>query len=288
VTIKTILTPLSGTPRDATVLTAACALARAFEAHVDAVFSAPGAAALLPVMSEGISSAALEQLMRSAEEQLAEARKSAKSAYAAARGDAGLSERAAPGKGGGASIQWREAQAREDELVVRDSRFTDLVLLHHPGRLDAIQPSLTAETALMDGVRPILLVPEGAGMERVASVAIAWNGSDEGARAVAGAMPFVAHAEKVHILTAATGKTSGEAGAKLAAYLAWHGANATVSGVDPGKDEVGAALANAAKERGADLLVMGGYGRSRLREMIFGGVTRYMLNNPTLPVLMAH
>jgi nucleotide-binding universal stress UspA family protein len=101
-------------------------------------------------------------------------------------------------------------------------------------------------------------------------------------------MPFLRRAGTVHILTAATSITSAEEAGRLADYLAWHGIQARINTIEPANEPVGSALMTRASELGADFLVMGGYGHSRMREMILGGVTRYVLAHPGLPVLMAH
>lgn len=101
-------------------------------------------------------------------------------------------------------------------------------------------------------------------------------------------MPFLIRAASVFIVTADTAVTSADEAARLADYLAWHGIQPTVDTIRPTKESVGSALAGRVTELGADLLVMGGYGHSRVREMILGGVTRHILSHPGLPVLMAH
>ena len=119
-------------------------------------------------------------------------------------------------------------------------------------------------------------------------IAIAWNGGAQSARAVGCAMPLLQAADGVTVLTAATSATPAAAAERLAQHLAWHHVATTTQVVHPGSDAVGHALLNAAKADGCDLLVLGGYGHSRMREMIMGGVTRYMLAHADLPVLMAH
>jgi len=101
-------------------------------------------------------------------------------------------------------------------------------------------------------------------------------------------MPFLRRAATVHILTAQSARTTGEEATQLADYLAWHGIHAGIQMVKPNDEPVGSAVVTRASELGADFLVMGGYGHSRVREMILGGVTRYILTHPSLPVLIAH
>jgi nucleotide-binding universal stress UspA family protein len=119
------------------------------------------------------------------------------------------------------------------------------------------------------------------------TIAVAWNGSTESTRAVAGALPLLMNADQIHILTAASPRTEVERGDGLAKYLSWHGVSCEHHPMYP-TNEVGAALLTTSRELGADLLVMGGYGRSRVRELVFGGVTRTVLGQYDLPILLAH
>jgi nucleotide-binding universal stress UspA family protein len=117
---------------------------------------------------------------------------------------------------------------------------------------------------------------------------VAWNGSVEAARAVAGALPFLHAARAVHVLSAATWRTGAEAGLDLVRYLEWRGIAGTPRVVRLEGESVGAALLAAAGEVGADLLVMGGYGRTRLSELVLGGVTRHVLAHSSLALLISH
>jgi nucleotide-binding universal stress UspA family protein len=101
-------------------------------------------------------------------------------------------------------------------------------------------------------------------------------------------LPFLRAADHVMVLTAETSATEAAAGRRIAEYLTWQGVNPALTLLQPGSKSVGEAVVEKAVELKADLLVMGGYGHSRMREMILGGVTRYVLNHAGLPVLMTH
>ncbi|MBV9523763.1 MAG: universal stress protein, partial [Alphaproteobacteria bacterium] len=119
-----------------------------------------------------------------------------------------------------------------------------------------------------------------------ATIAIAWNGSTNGAQAVGAALPFLTRAAQIHVLTVTTERTRSSEGDRLVDYLKWHGvlARSTVLGME---QPVGALLLAAAEERGADLLVMGGYIQSRLQDILLGGVTAYVFAHAKLPILVA-
>ncbi|NNG05565.1 MAG: universal stress protein [Inquilinus sp.] len=288
-TMKTILAPLAGAARDELTLAGAFTVAQQCEAHVDALFAKLPAAAAVPMLGEGVSGAMVEQLITAAETEWERRETDSRRAFEAAVGSFNMALHEEPPGPTTATAAWREEPGREDEVVVHAGHLSDLVVLgHRRGEDEDIQLALTLEAALFRGSRPVLLVPGVVGQRIGGVAAIAWNGSAEGARAVADAMPFLHQADAVHILTAETGKTDPAVADKLADYLAWHGVLAATRKVTPGSAAVGAALLTAAVDLGADLLVMGGYTHSRLRELILGGVTRHMLAEARLPVLLSH
>jgi nucleotide-binding universal stress UspA family protein len=152
---------------------------------------------------------------------------------------------------------------------------------------DAAERKEQFATALFNTARPILLVPEPGLEDSARTIAVAWNGTAEATRALSGALPLLLNADRIHVLTAATPRTQVETGAALSEYLGWQGLICEVHPMYP-ETGVGPALLARAKELGADLLVMGGYGRSRMRERIFGGVTQHVLDHHDIPILIAH
>ncbi|KFN46323.1 universal stress protein [Arenimonas composti] len=133
--------------------------------------------------------------------------------------------------------------------------------------------------------RPVLVVPRGHAGGLPARIVIGWQAGANAARAVHDALPLLEQAESVDIVLA--GKDDDTGGDALARHLRRHGVEARVR-LDPATGEPGATLLRQADELGADLLVMGGYGRSRLREWAFGGTTRHVLTHTRIPVLLAH
>ena len=101
-------------------------------------------------------------------------------------------------------------------------------------------------------------------------------------------MPFLESAVAVHLLTATSARTQADTLDGTREYLAWHGIDCDVHVLEARGEPVGAALMRKASTIGADLLVMGGYGHARLRERILGGVTHHIVNQPELPILLAH
>ena len=118
---------------------------------------------------------------------------------------------------------------------------------------------------------------------------VCWDGSRNAARAIGDAMPFLTRAKAVELVIVTEPRKIGETtGTHMAEHLVRHGVAVTVKSISRGDIDVQSALLSHAADNGTDFIVMGGYGHSRLREFIWGGVTRNMLNAMTVPVLMSH
>jgi nucleotide-binding universal stress UspA family protein len=148
-----------------------------------------------------------------------------------------------------------------------------------------------AESIIFGSGRPTLLLP-GEWKRRLPleTVVVAWDFSRPAARAVADALPFLEKARKVHVLTVLNDKDIDlkQSGAELAKNLARHRIETVLDVVDGAGRDIGATIGSFAASHDADLLVMGAYGHSRIKEFILGGATRSILSNPKLPVLMSH
>lgn len=177
------------------------------------------------------------------------------------------------------------------EPVLRHCRLTDLIVVgqDNPDKPEPMR-ELLIETALFESGVPVLIVPYiGAPSPKFENVLIAWDGSATATRAVHAALPILAMAKKVTVLIINKGsKMAGEPGADMATYLARHGLNVTVDVITNTQTTVAETLLNYVSDNGKDLVVMGGYGHSRVREFLFGGATRDILAAMTVPVLMAH
>jgi nucleotide-binding universal stress UspA family protein len=180
------------------------------------------------------------------------------------------------------------------EIAARNARYADLSLIGQPddGAQDTVLTRVF-EGVLLDSGRPAVMVPKGwTGGSFGSRVMIAWTPCKEAARAVADAMPFIEAAESVHIamVDPETGEDAHgeEPGADLAAALAHHRMPVTVDALPSAGHSIAERLLTHAAECGTDLIVMGGYGHWRLRESLFGGVTRDMIRQSEVPLLLAH
>ena len=139
----------------------------------------------------------------------------------------------------------------------------------------------------------MLVIPYAGEFEGIgANVLVAWNASRESTRAVTDALPLLARAKSVAVLVVdpeeAGGKHGDSPGADIALHLARHGVNAKAYPTPSGGVEVGDVILSRASDIGADLIVMGAWGRSRARELVMGGATRSLLERMTVPVLLSH
>jgi nucleotide-binding universal stress UspA family protein len=175
-------------------------------------------------------------------------------------------------------------------LFGRIARRFDLAVLGQAQREHSASETIIIESALFESGRPVLVVPyiqrEGLKLDRVM---VCWDGGRTAARAIADAMPFLERAKAVDIVAVAEERKEEEVvAASMLRHLARHGVSATDKRMAKGDISVENVILSYAADTGADLLVMGGYGHSRLREFILGGVTRGILSSMTLPVLVSH
>lgn len=190
---------------------------------------------------------------------------------------------------------WSEQSGPIETTMLQKGRLSDLIVLNFPGGFYSATERLF-DTAVFDTGRPVLLTPKSASLpdDLLQHVLIAWNGSREAARAVAGTLPILHAAEHVSVFTApwrnddfmdADDPVHEQ---PLPAYLIWHGIRARSLRAQQQDPSVGAALLRIAAEQEATLIVMGAYTRSRVRQVMLGGVTRDVLQGASRPVLMVH
>jgi nucleotide-binding universal stress UspA family protein len=189
--------------------------------------------------------------------------------------------------------EWRVVSGKVSETVVRQARQADLIILgqvnpDHPPPPEGRQ---LVEDVLMTSGRPILVIPYIGHFQTVGTrILVGWNNSREAARAVNDAIPLLAKAASITILEAGPRKSATDdvTSAGITRHLTRHGIRAEISRTVLAGTSAPDLLLNYAADLSADLLVIGGYGHSRLRELVLGGVTRQLLRHMTLPVLMSH
>jgi len=255
----------------------AVALGEALEAHVAGV-----AFSYEPVIPGAVMGGIPPEFI---EAQRTEADKKAKDAVArfeAAAKRAGLSAES--------RIISASVSAAADQFARIGRRF-DLVVVGQADPDQGIQDEVVDETALFESGRPVVFVPfiqkGGVKLDRVM---VCWDGGRAATRAIADSMPLLKKAKQVEIVMIASKSAKGDeiAGADLGQHLARHGLKVDVKRITSPDIDVASTILSYAADSGADMIVMGGYGHSRLREFILGGATRGILESMTVPVLMSH
>lgn len=180
--------------------------------------------------------------------------------------------------------------ARIPELMAEYARLKDVTIVPFSDTDDVDQ--WHAETIAFQSGRPILIVPEASQQSafKLDTVAVAWDYSRTAARAVADALPLLQRAKAVRILIVTNEKAFDAARAtyELATHLSRHGISVIVDEIDAGNRDIGTVLEQYVAARKIDLLVMGAYGHSRLREFILGGATKSMMSKPPVSVFLSH
>lgn len=274
---KTLLVPVDGRSRSTRSLELACRIARTFDSHLVGLFVKPTTYVPSAVRAEGG-----EKLLQELQLEMA----AALAGEARARFDSVMKP------AGMARAEWRTVEGERAEAVALHARYADLVIINQtdPNAGDATH---FADTVLLAVGRPVLLVPYAGEIGDLAqNVLVCWNASREASRAVTDALPLLKRAAKVTVLSVngrATPEGHGDSpGSDIALYLARHGVNAEASQTGSGSVDIGNVILSRAFDLGADLIVMGAYGHSRVREIVLGGVTRVLLESMTVPVLMSH
>jgi len=283
----TILVHVEEHPGLDSVLTTALLAAKRFGAHVSGLHVRPGMPRLVPVAPEGafIPATEIVEDLERADRELSRRLRAGFEAFM-------REHDVAVGRGVLAGQQpvaeWQEEVSPGTEVLGSRGRVFDLIVVGRPVA-GAAAPSMSAlETALFESGRPILIAPPRAPGSLGNSIVVAWNGSTETARTIALAMPFLAQAEQVLVLSVDEGMVPGPSGQDVAQNLMRNGIAARNRHVEAAGRPVGGAILAEAEAAGADLLLKGAYTHSRLRQMIFGGATSHILGAAEIPVIMAH
>jgi nucleotide-binding universal stress UspA family protein len=287
---RRLLLPLTGTAAGEAALATALMTARLWDAHVHCLHVRVDARDVAPLAGEGLSGAMIEEMMAATERESGERANRVRELFQRVTGAAGgitLADSAETAlKASGPTLSFESIAGREEDVVAQQSRLYDMAVVPHPEAGEDVSSSDALHAVLFDSGRPVLIAPREAPASIGTRVCCAWNGTAESAAAMAAALPFLHHAKAVRILHADEYQRRGPGVEGIRAYLRWHGIEAETQLFKPQTKDVGAALLGAARDSGADLLCMGAYSHSRLRQLILGGVTRHVLENSDVPVLM--
>ena len=273
--LQDLLVIVDNDPACASRIDVARRLAETHEAHLTGLHPMPRP---IPLYSDVAVPASVESMQR---RELQEAADRA----------AGLFEERT--RGTTARTEWRVAEGNARDVCTIHARYADLTILGQGrdlGEASADLTSLPADLVLAVG-RPILVVPRYGAFPTVgANVLVAWDASREATRAAHDALPLLTRAAKVVVLSIDPEGTADPRipGGDIGLHLARHGARVQTAAISGADIAVGDLLLSYAADHAIDLIVMGAYGHTRLREVILGGATRQLLQSMTVPVLMSH
>jgi nucleotide-binding universal stress UspA family protein len=277
--VKTILVYVPSGKNAAATLGAVLKIAGTGNAHVIGLHLTPD----LPVYGEfpaEVSQEVIDRLQKAGDEAAAAAKRAFEEAF----------------KDSAVTHEWRgfiASYVMGADLIAQQGRSVDLIVCGKASDETPDAWSDFAETALMRSGRPVLIVPPGATAKPIGTHAvIAWNDTREAARAVFDSLALIQDAASVRAITLIDNeeqRAAAEAnGAPLVASLARHGIKAAFEVSYTAGGSTGEAILAKLLDNGCDLLIMGGYGHSRFREMLFGGVSRDILRNTWVPTLVSH
>lgn len=280
--MKTILLPYYDDAVSKSALELAATIARPVNGYVEGLF-----VARRPPLIDSDNSA-LESQFALFEEESQRLAQQAHARFEAGAAKCGLAIETNGASAGGPGARWRELAGGEGQVVGSHGRLFDLIVVGRGFGDPWLNWLEIVESALFESGRPVLLAPEKLSATFGERVVIAWNSSTETARTIAFAMPLLARARTVTIISVEGWGAPGPGAEQLAAYLGRAGISATARKVVPGKRSPGVAILDECISSNADLLLKGAYTQSRLRQMIFGGATRHMLTQAHIPVLFAN
>ena len=284
--IRTILVPASGSETDAVVFETALAAARPCQAHLEFfhVRVRSGEALRYTPHASFARGKALHGVLQ-------ELKQESQNRWEAARCHVHefckqhkITMADAPGRLEGISASWREEAGNGEEPFITRARVHDLVVMGRFTRPNGLPPNLLP-LLLVECGRPMLIAASRA-PHNLGTIMVAWKDAREPARALTAAMPLLTEAEKVVVAEVVEGGPSANDAATVAAQLAWHGLRAEARTIRADSRSVAALLSSAAEACSADLVVMGSYSTGPMREEIFGGCTRSILNHAPVPVFV--
>jgi nucleotide-binding universal stress UspA family protein len=275
--VRDIIVNLSVTKEGGGVGKYAISVAAALEAHLTGVAFIYDP--VVPISGAGYIPAEIIETQLDDNETAAEA---AIKSFTAASEQAGIS--AEP-------VMTSASLAGASDQFARMARRFDLAIVGQAQPDISSMEQIISETTLFESGRPMIMVPYiQKAPFKTDNVMICWDGSRTAARAIADAIPIIGKSGRVEIVIVANerGKQDEIEGVDIGQHLARHGLKVDVHRISGGDIDVGDALLSHAADSGADLMVMGGYGHSRLREFVLGGVTRSIFGSMTVPVLISH
>jgi nucleotide-binding universal stress UspA family protein len=287
-TIKTILAPLYDDALDTVVVDAAVKLAGKFDAHLETLLLRVSVDVASEFISARIDTRHYRQLLDELAHQIESNERAIKEKFEQTISNARIALSDDPSANAQPTAAWRVETGEPAEVLARCGGAYDLIVAGHPSLSSETSKSTQVlDAAIFNTARPVLLTSQTIAPSIGEVILLAWNRGIPAGRALLTAHPFLEKAKRVVILTITTEAKLGPEPEEIAKNLAWHGVTAEVERVSPSSKSVADIITDQAAAIGADLVVMGAYSQSRVRERVLGGVTRAIMDRADLPVLMA-
>jgi nucleotide-binding universal stress UspA family protein len=288
--MKSILVPFSGSDTDRPLFETALAAARPFSGHLQFLHVRVGAgeAAVNDSRTGFAMGAALTNVLKKLGDEATTRSAAAVQHFRELCAQSKIEVCDLPVNSQGVTASWNEVDGQAMKRIMSRARHSDLVVVGR-ARKQNLLPSDFLEQLVVGCGRPILIAPSAPRQTLTGTIMICWRDTAEAARAVGTAMPLLANAKRVVVASVAEkGEESSESLAHVERHLAWNGISAEIRVIKAEGGSPPELLAAAAEGCDADLVVLGAYGHSQLREMLFGGCTQSFLRQSDRPVLMMH
>lgn len=285
-TVRKLLLPLIGTQSGESALALALMAAHVWKAHVHAIHVRADPRDVAPLAGEGLSGAMIKEMIVATEREADQRSLAVRRLFDHMLERYGVPDGLARAGEMRPSASFAASTGREDDVIAQEARIADLTVVPHPETVDESAISDALHAVLFDSGRPVLIAPAATPPAIGERICLAWNGTAESASAVAAALPWIARATAVGVLASDEYHRRGPGPEALIEYLELHGVSAELISFRPNDRDVGRGLLASAAEFGCDFLAMGAYSHSRLRQLLLGGVTRYVLEHAAIPVMM--
>lgn len=290
--IKIVLAPVDGSPESLETLNSAFNIANRFGGHVRALHVVHSSLKAVSLMSDRMPASLRDDVAARAKQDARDHADAAKAQFEAYCQEHGATISSDPNVDG-PTAEWVEEAGEVADVLLKWGRLSDVIVVSRPhkaGKKELIRgrSGQNLEAIMLGTGRPMFIIPPAAeaGSRKPAKhVAIGWNGSQESARALSMAMPWLPMMETVTVLVSEKRK---ESAGEVLDYLSWHGVKGSVVTIDGKGKNTADAILQSCKSVDADILVVGGFSHSRARELLFGGVTSHLLANANIATLMVH
>jgi len=289
---RNILLPLNGHGDIDAALHLGLLYAETFGCHLSAVYVGDDPNETAALAGEGLSSAMIDEMMAAAEHESEHRVLQVRHSFDRFLAEHSIVRREATPptslpEGSRVSASLEFLTDEEYEAITWRARLSDMTLMPHLTAKDDPRSSEILHAILFDSGRPLVVAPPQRPAHAGRRICIAWNGTAEASASLRAILPWAKRAEHVEVLTSPEYQRRGPQGDKVLDYLALHGIRSSHSVFHPLDRDLGAGLLASCAEHGADMLAMGAYSHSRLRQMIIGGVTRHILEKAPIAVLMS-